>query len=111
MSLQCDSGVAKLSMKGIKIRSIEPQKLQEKTGDGFFVLYDLPKKCYMISVFISGQTYGPVIDSLCSAVLLSDTLFTSVDSLLLLTRTHPFPVEYTVIVLGAITPPVTWKGM
>lgn len=49
-------------------------------GMDFFGVH-LPKKYYLIS----GQLFGPVIDSLCSALLLQhDPLLTSVDLLLLL---------------------------
>lgn len=57
-------------------------------GMDFFLecfMKHLPKKYYLISAFISGQMFGPVIDSFCSAVLLlHDSLYTSVDLLLLL---------------------------
>lgn len=62
----------------------------------------LPKKYYMISVFISGQMHGPVLVRFCSTVLLVyDLLFTFVDLLLLLTNTLSL---WNIIVFSASDP-------
>lgn len=92
--------IATLRIEGIKINlSIEKINLHETMGMDFFgvLVKHLPKKYYLKSVFMSGQMFGPVADSLslCSAVLLlHDPLFRSVDLSLLLTN---FPVMWNIL--------------